>query len=98
MSQIDTQNDSQRGILLMIGATLIFAIQDGISSHLASTYNVLMVVMIRYWFLAAFVIMIALRHKGGLRRVITTRQPILQILRGAICVIEICVMIGASPY
>ena len=43
----------------MVAATFVFAMQDGISRHLAGEYNVLMVVMIRYWFFAAFVIAIA---------------------------------------
>ena len=40
------------GIALMVITANIFAIQDGISRHLASVNNVLMVVMIRYWFSA----------------------------------------------
>ena len=39
--------------------TVVFAAQDGISKHLAQEYNVLMVVMIRYWFFAAFVLTVA---------------------------------------
>ncbi|MEM6479992.1 MAG: EamA/RhaT family transporter, partial [Pseudomonadota bacterium] len=34
----------------MVATTFVFAMQDGISRHLASEYNVFMVVMIRYWF------------------------------------------------
>ena len=49
----------------MIATTLVFAVQDGLSRHLAGEYNVLMIVMIRYWFFAAFVIAIAKRHAGG---------------------------------
>ena len=37
------------GIILMVFTTLIFALQDGISRYLAGEYNVLMVVMIRYF-------------------------------------------------
>ena len=62
------QNNLKFGIFLMILTTLIFAAQDGISRHLATEYNVLMVVMIRYWFFAAFVIAIAHRKPGGLRK------------------------------
>ena len=49
-------NDLRSGILLMILTMFVFASQDGISRHLASTYNAEMVVMVRYWFFAAFVI------------------------------------------
>ncbi len=50
------QNNPRLGIMLMIATTFIFAVQDGISRHLAGEYNVIMIVMIRYWFFAAFVI------------------------------------------
>ena len=36
-------NNVPLGIGLMIATTLIFAVQDGISRHLAAEYNVLMV-------------------------------------------------------
>ena len=58
-------NNTPLGIGLMIATTFVFAVQDGLSRHLASEYNVLMVVMIRYWFFAAFVIAIAGRKAGG---------------------------------
>lgn len=82
------------GIWLMVVTTLVFAIQDGFSRHLAGEYNVLMVVMIRYWFFAAFVIAIAARKAGGLRAAAATSQPWVQALRGVLLVTEICVMVG----
>ena len=52
-----TQQDNVRlGIVLMIATTVVFSLQDGISRHLAASYNTTMVVMIRYWFFALFVI------------------------------------------
>ncbi len=81
--------------MLMIATTFVFAIQDGISRHLAGQYNVLMVVMIRYWFFGAFVIAIAARKPGGIRAVAATRQPYLQAFRGALLALEICVMVLA---
>ena len=54
-----SQNNASLGIGLMIATTFVFAIQDGISQHLAREYNVMMIVMIRYWFFAAFVIAVA---------------------------------------
>ena len=47
--------NTRLGVLLMVATTLIFSVQDGLSLHLSSTYNVYMVVMVRYWFFAAFV-------------------------------------------
>ena len=50
-----TDQNTRLGIALMVATTFVFAMQDGISRHLAGEYNVWMVVMIRYWFFAAFV-------------------------------------------
>lgn len=83
------------GVYLMIATTFVFAMQDGISRHLAGEYNVFMVVMIRYWFFAAFVITIASRQAGGVRGVARTEQPVLQAFRGVLLAAEICVMVGA---
>ncbi len=85
--------NTRLGILFMIGTTLVFAVQDGISRHLAGEYNVLMVVMIRYWFFAAFVIAIATRQSGSVRAAAATEQPVLQITRGLLLGAEICVMV-----
>ncbi|MDW3117887.1 MAG: DMT family transporter [Roseovarius pacificus] len=88
-----TEQNTRLGILLMVATTLIFAVQDGISRHLAAEYNVQMVVMIRYWFFAAFVIAVAARKAGGLRAAAATRQPLVQGFRAVLLVAEICVMI-----
>ncbi|WP_227285833.1 MULTISPECIES: DMT family transporter [Paracoccaceae] len=90
-----TEQNTRLGIWLMVATTFVFAMQDGISRHLAAEYNVLMVVMIRYWFFAAFVITIAGRQAGGLRRAAATKQPVLQAFRGILLSLEICVMVGA---
>ena len=86
-------NNVPLGILLMIGATIVFALQDGISRHLAGTYNTYMVVMVRYWFFAAFVVFLAMRAPGGIRAVARTSQLGLQIFRGVLLVAEICVAV-----
>lgn len=85
------QNNTRAGIALMVGATIVFALQDGISRHLAGTYNTYMVVMIRYWFFAAFVIALAARAPGGLKATTQTSQLKLQIFRGLLLAAEICV-------
>ena len=92
------QSNARLGILLMVATTFVFAVQDGISQHLASRYNVLMIVMVRYWFFAAFVISIAARQSGSVRSAAATRQPLLQIMRGALLATEICVMVSAFVY
>lgn len=83
------------GIWLMVAATLVFSLQDALSRHLGQSYNVYMVVMIRYWFFAAFVIWVARRQAGGFRAAVATRFPVLQILRGLLLAAEICVMVVA---
>jgi drug/metabolite transporter (DMT)-like permease len=90
-----TESNTRLGILLMLATTFVFATQDGISRHLASEYNVLMVVMIRYWFFAAFVMAVAARKSGGLRKAATTVQPLLQTVRGLLLAAEVCVMVLA---
>ena len=89
------QKNWRLGILFMILASSSFAIQDGISRYLANEYNVMMVVMIRYWFFAAFVILLASRKPGGLKAVAKTQQPILQFVRGMLLALEVCVIVLA---
>ncbi len=88
------EQNTRLGIWLMVGATFVFAAQDGISRHLAGSYNVWMVVMIRYWFFAAFVVWIT-RRNGGLAQALRPRKPVLQIFRGALLALEICVTVLA---
>ncbi len=88
-------NNIPLGIALMIATTFVFAVQDGISRHLAGEYNVMMIVMIRYWFFAAFVIAIAKRSVGSVREAVKTEQPFIQITRGLLLSLEICVMVAA---
>jgi drug/metabolite transporter (DMT)-like permease len=90
-----TAQNTRLGIWLMIATTVVFAVQDGISRHLATEYNVYMVVMIRFWFFAVFVMAMAARDPGGLRAATRTRFPVLQIVRGVLLVAEVCVMVIA---
>lgn len=89
------QSNTRLGILYMVATTLVFALQDGFSQHLSSTYNVYLVVMIRYWFFAAFVITITARQTAGIKSALKPKYPILQIMRGIILAVEICVMVTA---
>ena len=78
------QTNLRLGVILMIATTFVFAMQDGISRYLAGEYNVFMIVMIRYWFFAAFVIFLAKANVGSIRKAASTNQPIIQCLRGII--------------
>ena len=90
--------NSQLGIILMVLTTMVFAIQDGLSLHLSSTYNVYMVVMVRYWFFAGFVMTISAKHTGSILNAATTKQPFLQGFRGVLLAAEICVMVTAFTF
>lgn len=90
-----TEQNTRLGIWLMVATSVVLSVQDGISRHLASEYNVLMIVTIRYWFFAAFVITLARRQMGSVRAAATTTQPLLQITRGLLLATEICVMVLA---
>lgn len=90
-----TQQNTKLGIWLMIVTSVIFAAQDGISRHLAETYNVWMVVTIRFWLFSAVVVGIALRAPGGIRAATRTAHPWAQLARGLILIAEIVVMVLA---
>ena len=83
----------RKGIWLMIAAVAAFAAQDGFSRHLAGEYNTLMIVMVRYWAFAGFVILLALQRPEGFRAAITTRRPWTHALRGTLLVAEVCLIV-----
>ena len=87
------RQNTRLGIALMIAAVFVFTLQDALSKHLAATYNPLMVVMIRYWVFAAFVLALALRRPGGFRAGIATRHAGLHMARAALLIAEICVIV-----
>lgn len=89
------EQNLRRGIVMMIATTIIFALQDGISRHLAGAYNTYMVVMVRYWFFALFVLALAMRRPGGIARAVRAHHPVLQSIRALLLVAEIYVMIYA---
>ena len=89
------KQNERLGIFLMVITTIVFASQDGLSKYLATEYNVYMVVMIRYWFFAAFIMTISSRKPGGVKQVAKTKTPLLQIFRSLILVAEMCVTILA---
>jgi drug/metabolite transporter (DMT)-like permease len=88
-----SRQNTRLGIGLMIAAVFTFSLQDALSKHLAAEYNTLMVVMIRYWVFAGFVVALALRRPGGFRQAIRTAQPRLHTARAALLIAEICVIV-----
>ena len=90
---MSARQNTTLGVWLMIAVTFVFAMQDGISRHLAGEYNVFMVVMIRYWFFATFVIVLASRMAGGLKNAARSGTIKMQVFRGALLSLEIFVAI-----
>lgn len=89
------QQNTTLGIVLMSLTALVFALQDGLSTYLASTYNVWMIVMIRFWAFAIFAGVLALRSGPGLKGALRSRMPVLQALRGVLLILEICILVLA---
>ena len=90
------KNDIRLGIILMLSATLFFAIMDGVSRYLAETYNVMLINMLRAWVLAIIVILISMRKGQGIKKVSKSDNYFLQILRGTILIS--CVCIGVHSF
>ena len=88
-----TDKDASKGIWLMIAAVTVFAMQDGFSRHLAETYNTFMVIMIRYWFFAGFVLMLAWRQQQGFVAAVRTHHPWLHLLRASLLIAEVCAIV-----
>lgn len=85
--------NNRKGILLMVAAVFAFACQDGFARHLAGTYNTMMVVMVRYWLFAGFVIVLALRRPEGFRAAITSHWMGAHVVRSVLLVSEICIIV-----
>ncbi len=69
-----------RGILLLVGACVMFSLLDSIAKHLSQSHHPLMVAWARYVF--HVVIMVAFFAPSMGRRLFITRSPRLQVARG----------------
>lgn len=78
----------QLGIALIIFAMLVFALQDGITKHLATTYSAPQILWIRFSFFVVFALLYSMRTKP-LRACLTSNVPVLQIIRSLLIVAEI---------
>lgn len=79
----------RRGLVFFLGTMLIFATQDGVSKLLAEEHSPIMVVMIRFWAFAAFVIALSAARPGGVRGAARTRRPAAQAARGVLLSFQI---------
>ena len=84
-----------RGVWWMVATVAAFAIQDGFSRLVAAEYNTLMVVAVRYWVFAAFVLGRALQRPEGFRAAVKTKRMPSHVFRAALLVAEICLMVQA---
>ena len=79
-----TEQNTRLGIYLMVATTLRLCDAGRASRAIwRRNYNVLMIVMIRYWFFAAFVMAVAARQSGRLRKAAATRAAASPDPRGA---------------
>lgn len=92
-ASLPASKNPAKGIWLMVAAVAAFAAQDGFSRHLAGEYNTLMIVMIRYWVFAGFVILLALRRPEGARSAIRSARLPAHLLRSCLLVAEICLIV-----
>jgi drug/metabolite transporter (DMT)-like permease len=69
-----------RGVLLAVGACVLFALLDSIAKHLSQAHSPLMVAWARYVF--HVVIMVAIFAPSMGRKLFVTRSPGLQVARG----------------
>ncbi len=89
------ESNLRLGIPLMLLTTLTFAVQDSFSRVLASEYNVIVVVAIRYFFFSICILLVCIRHPKKMRAALKTKHLFLQILRGLLLAMEVCVMVFA---
>ncbi len=76
----------------MLIATLVFATQDGLSRYLAEKYSVTLTIILRFWALAAGILLYFFLFKES-RFYLLSKRPLLQIFRSSILVAEIFVTV-----
>lgn len=77
-----------RGIVLVLCAFFVFAVQDAITKHLTVSMSVPQILMLRYVAFAAFVTWWAHR-RIGLKQAIGSKRPVMQVFRSLLILMEI---------
>ncbi|RRH74717.1 DMT family transporter [Falsigemmobacter faecalis] len=90
---MDKASNPGRGIILMLLAVMIFAVQDAISRHLVESYNVWFVMMIRFQVMFAAVMLLAMKRGPDFRSAIRSGMPRLQIFRSVLLVAQTCLIV-----
>ena len=88
-------NNPRLGILLILLAVLCFSLMDGMSKYLGQRNDIMSVVMIRTWFFGLFALAWGWFSSGGIKAVAATELLGLQIFRGALLALQVCVIVTA---
>ena len=86
-------SNTLRGIAFMVTTTVIFAAQDGLSKALAENHSPILITMWRYWFFGGVCLILLWRR--GFTKGLKSGQPKLQMFRGVLLAVEICIAIAA---
>ena len=87
------QNNILLGIGLMVVTTFMFSAMDGVSRFLAERNNVFTLVTMRYWFIAIIMIISCAFIKNSLTKILYTKQPFIQFMRGLILSLNNCLVV-----
>ncbi len=77
----------------MVVTTFMFSAMDGVSRFLAERNNVFTLVTMRYWFIATIMIISCLFIKNSLTKILYTKQPYIQFMRGLILSLNNCLVV-----
>ena len=88
-----TPANTLRGVMFMVATTVIFAAQDGLSKALAESHSPILITMWRYWFFGGVCLILLWRQ--GFAKGLRSGQPRLQMFRGVVLALEICVALAA---
>ncbi len=81
-------DNTVKGIVALVVATLFFAGQDAVTKHLTETLPIAQIIFVRFFFFAIFALVFA-ASRVGIRTAFVSSRPGLQILRGLLIVSEI---------
>ena len=83
-------SDNIKGISFIIFAVMCFSIMNGVTKHLAETYNVVTLNMFRYWFFALMIVLINSNNKTAIVKITGSKKKYIQIFRGSLLAIQMC--------
>jgi len=89
-----TVNNVALGFTLSIAATVIFGVQDAMAELLVQDYSPFQLAMIRFWAFAAFSLFLVARQ-GRLRTAFHSKQPVTQLIRATLLVVDIWLFAAA---